>query len=418
MIDMEKINQIGKRHFEFIDLLKGYGMILVIIGHVHTPNILNTFIYSFHMPLFFILSGMTIRLNKLENIDFKSFFLSKVSNYLIPYITVELFLLPLWYIRVVFINKQPIDVIKNLLGILIGNAEIVAFSSSTTWFVLTLFLSHIIFACLVKIAKGDERIIFILSLLCCLFSWTQRNINYPWHYTVAFAGVVFLYVGNLFIRWYEKAGEDIIHKLSFFLKIIYLFFFLLIGLVLVYSNHGLSMNGNRFGSRESLLLYYGMSISLSLFLYMVTIILPSFKVILFIGRNTFIFMALQAELIPLFATLVPNYSYRISFCLVIGIIIISIIFTLLINKLFPFINAKKTKVNFNNNEYRSKRTVVHFFSVFIMTIIPVYYLINLVIKNNLSFNMILSLCVSLIISVGVVLFYYNKPCIFFLESKD
>mgnify|MGYP003292467965 CR=1 FL=1 len=40
-----------------ISILKGIGIILVVIGHSQCPNVLNRWIYSFHMPLFFIASG-------------------------------------------------------------------------------------------------------------------------------------------------------------------------------------------------------------------------------------------------------------------------------------------------------------------------------------------------------------------------
>lgn len=47
-----------------IDILKGIAIVLVVLGHIHpddTPNLawnsLRSFLYSFHLPLFFILSG-------------------------------------------------------------------------------------------------------------------------------------------------------------------------------------------------------------------------------------------------------------------------------------------------------------------------------------------------------------------------
>ena len=55
----------GKR-IEWIDVSKGIGIILVLIGHISLNGGLNKFIYSFHMPLFFILSGFTFNLAKKE----------------------------------------------------------------------------------------------------------------------------------------------------------------------------------------------------------------------------------------------------------------------------------------------------------------------------------------------------------------
>ena len=43
----------------YLDCAKGVAIILVVLGHIDMGNNpLNNWIYSFHMPLFFVLSGM------------------------------------------------------------------------------------------------------------------------------------------------------------------------------------------------------------------------------------------------------------------------------------------------------------------------------------------------------------------------
>lgn len=42
------------------DVAKGVGIILVIMGHANCPNLPHGIICSFHMPLFFFLSGLFI----------------------------------------------------------------------------------------------------------------------------------------------------------------------------------------------------------------------------------------------------------------------------------------------------------------------------------------------------------------------
>ena len=45
-----------------IDVARGIACLLVIIGHIHsTPALLHTWVYSFHMPLFFAISGMVMK---------------------------------------------------------------------------------------------------------------------------------------------------------------------------------------------------------------------------------------------------------------------------------------------------------------------------------------------------------------------
>ena len=41
------------------DILKGGGILLVILGHIQIPYMLKTVIYSFHMPLFFFCQAVS-----------------------------------------------------------------------------------------------------------------------------------------------------------------------------------------------------------------------------------------------------------------------------------------------------------------------------------------------------------------------
>ncbi len=50
------------KRLDFIDIAKGIGIILVVTGHLLPVAAgLHVLIYSFHMPLFFFLSGFFLR---------------------------------------------------------------------------------------------------------------------------------------------------------------------------------------------------------------------------------------------------------------------------------------------------------------------------------------------------------------------
>ena len=68
-----------------IDVLKGIGIILVVIGHTccKLPYV-NQVIYSFHMPLFFIASGLFFKESTLDSK--KSFVKKKIKGLYIPYL--------------------------------------------------------------------------------------------------------------------------------------------------------------------------------------------------------------------------------------------------------------------------------------------------------------------------------------------
>lgn len=51
-----------KKRLNYIDSIKGFGIWLVVLGHLLDPgNYLKSYIYGFHMPLFFSVYGMTYK---------------------------------------------------------------------------------------------------------------------------------------------------------------------------------------------------------------------------------------------------------------------------------------------------------------------------------------------------------------------
>ena len=70
-----------KHRDSIVDIAKGIGIFLVVLGHVPLPRELLTAIYLFHMPLFFFLSGMFFHSE--ENFIYGVY--KKVRTLIIPY---------------------------------------------------------------------------------------------------------------------------------------------------------------------------------------------------------------------------------------------------------------------------------------------------------------------------------------------
>ena len=71
--------------YTFIDASRGWGIILVIFGHLlvaETP--LYTVIYSFHMPFFFLISGMFVK----PQLPFRKYVWKYTKKLLFPFIIV------------------------------------------------------------------------------------------------------------------------------------------------------------------------------------------------------------------------------------------------------------------------------------------------------------------------------------------
>lgn len=71
------------KRIEWIDVAKALAIILVGIGHYNCPRGLQIWIYSFHMPLFFILSGVTLDIKKYK---FVKFVKRKAKAFLVPWL--------------------------------------------------------------------------------------------------------------------------------------------------------------------------------------------------------------------------------------------------------------------------------------------------------------------------------------------
>lgn len=82
----------------WIDVAKGIGIILVVLGHVTRNENLIRIIYSFHMPLFFFLGGWIINRNCGKNIINKQYIKKKFANLILPFFEYRIILILYWYI--------------------------------------------------------------------------------------------------------------------------------------------------------------------------------------------------------------------------------------------------------------------------------------------------------------------------------
>ena len=92
----------GKR-LDYLDLAKGIGILIVMLGHFpfygepHISIQLYDFIFSFHMPLFFIITGIIFGYSrKWEKQTFKELFIKKLKTIIYPYFMLSVIALVLF----------------------------------------------------------------------------------------------------------------------------------------------------------------------------------------------------------------------------------------------------------------------------------------------------------------------------------
>ncbi len=75
-----------------MDLAKGVGILCVVVGHCAAPDFLTRFIYTFHMPLFFMAAGYFFTANRVEA-DPWQFVTRRFKGLYVPFVKWSLFFL-------------------------------------------------------------------------------------------------------------------------------------------------------------------------------------------------------------------------------------------------------------------------------------------------------------------------------------
>lgn len=170
MIDLPKAD--ANKHFDSIDYMKGIGIFLVVLGHVillsNTENSIylsiTRVIYSFHMPLFFIISGMGLGLKfqQVSLASYKLFLLKTFKALMIPY----------WICSIIYTLLSCIANRDTFKEVLIERmaAMITGRGIAPIWFLISLFLAENV--CLLVLILINKFITnrFAAGLVCCTLS--------------------------------------------------------------------------------------------------------------------------------------------------------------------------------------------------------------------------------------------------------
>lgn len=178
-----------KERVKWLDCARGIGMLLVVLGHTapsafrySVPWVLEMYdyIFLFHMPFLFFLSGYAFRLNqeKYERVSNGSFFKAKAKGLLVPYVVYATFVYIIFYL----LNCVPglgslltsagygkQGLIGFLVGLIIGNN----YFSIHLWYIYDLFLYEIIAFVFLKL-KINKKIMLVCSIVC-LYLWCVLN---------------------------------------------------------------------------------------------------------------------------------------------------------------------------------------------------------------------------------------------------
>ncbi len=191
--------------YDYIDIAKGIGILLVVWAHIMITGDTHRIIYAFHMPLFFMISGMLFQRTKYKSLY--DFIKKRTKRLLLPYLAYSI---ATWMIWVLFRMIRDDDVVSYWMPLLQtviakGSGEFIVHNSAL-WFIPCLFATEILYYIISR--KND----FCVSIICLCCTGVSFILGYyfgdgwwfllPWNFDAVLIALTFFGLGNILVKHY------------------------------------------------------------------------------------------------------------------------------------------------------------------------------------------------------------------------
>lgn len=202
-----------KKRITWVDITKGFLMILVVIGHY--PGELDfplaKYIYWFHMPAFFILSGLFFK-PVLDKKDIKLTIHKRFMQLIVPYLFFLASITLVRYGMEIFSGNRDLEWYLNDLWTLAIGGRFIREAYGVFWFVTTLFFTYLLFMWLTTYFNRMKQFMILgLFYIIAHFesiiamkviggkpSEAAQSIPMIWNIDVALMAIVYFAIGYYF----------------------------------------------------------------------------------------------------------------------------------------------------------------------------------------------------------------------------
>lgn len=188
----------------WVDKCKSIGMFLIVLGHFLPPrNYLRIVIYSFHVPLFFALSGYVFN----PGTNFKSFLKKICKRLIFPYFFYTVLSLPYYFVYEK--NVLASELVRKIFfidGLSIWNGPL--------WFLVVLFFINIIGYYIASREYNFQIILSIaISIAFLMIGWFLFTNIPSYKYWFGMEKVIFM--TPFFLFGYLLRQYDVVDKLQY-----------------------------------------------------------------------------------------------------------------------------------------------------------------------------------------------------------
>lgn len=184
-----------------LDIAKGIGIILVVVGHsLEMRSSIGRFIWSFHMPLFFIISGLCF--NEIHHNNIRAFVVSRFKSLVFPAAIFTAFCILVAYgLRLDNAREMLCDLsYRGLPGAL--------------WFLLVLFITEIEYSgCLYLVRLFNRNNINVVMMLMATIAYligcysSKLHLVGPYSLFTVFSAYTFYTLGHLMRPCFARIND-------------------------------------------------------------------------------------------------------------------------------------------------------------------------------------------------------------------
>lgn len=197
-------------HIGWVDYGKVIGIYLVVLAHTSLFIPLEIGIYTFHMPLFFFISGYLFSFDR--NPLYKNFVKKRFKQLIIPYIWINIITYIFWLIigrNFGDDNGDKIQWYTPLINIFLGNGNLLI-HNIPIWFLMCLFVVENLFYLLFK-KLNRIWIGLIIFVIVGFFNYTFNPYLLPFCFNTAIVAMVFYIFGNAIKKSNIYKKPDMLH---------------------------------------------------------------------------------------------------------------------------------------------------------------------------------------------------------------
>ena len=182
-----------KERLTHIDAAKGVLILFMLIGHVWDDGPVHQFVYAFHMPAFFLISGILFHSGSSSDKPIWKVILRKARLLLIPYLCFEIY--------AIMVDVLTRGAYLNFKGYLYQVITL-TLTNGPLWFLIVLFCSECLFLAVQRLWRNAG--IYVLTATLFAASWFLPKFDTYINITSILLALFFLCAGYILQPWLNK----------------------------------------------------------------------------------------------------------------------------------------------------------------------------------------------------------------------